>query len=104
MEIMENEFYEQYPALKKKGLPCMHLLSGIDGREHTMGLDFSGFSLAEEDVVLLRLHPFVSDHSLDEASYNGKIMDFSHYPGVTTLLRVADCLITDYSYLFLSMH
>ena len=48
--------------------------------------------------MLLRLHPFVSDHfSLDEASYNGRVMDFSHYPGVTTLLRVADCLITDYS-------
>lgn len=99
MEIMENEFYEQYPALREKRITLYApTFRDEQAASPELGLDFSGFSLAEEDVVLLRLHPFVSDHfSLDEASYDGRVMDFSHYPGVTTLLRVADCLITDYS-------
>ena len=99
MEIMENEFYEQYPSLREKRITLYApTFRDKQAASPELGLDFSGFSLAEEDVVLLRLHPFVSDHfSLDEASYDGRVMDFSHYPGVTTLLRVADCLITDYS-------
>ncbi|MDY2921873.1 MAG: CDP-glycerol glycerophosphotransferase family protein [Eubacterium sp.] len=99
MEDMEKAFYEAYPSLKGKRI-TLYAPTFRDEQAVApeLALDFNDFTLTEDDVVLLRLHPFVSDHFvLDEVSYDGRVKDFSHYPGVTTLLKVADCLITDYS-------
>ena len=55
--------------------------------------------LKENDVLLIRLHPHV-ENRLRTVLENGKwdnIINVSGYSGVTTLLAVADVLVTDYS-------
>lgn len=55
--------------------------------------------LAEDEVLLVRLHPFVAGHvaQVFEEEKWDNIYNLSGYSGVTTLLAVADVLITDYS-------
>ncbi len=64
-------------------------------------LDLSRMSeaLGKDEVLLIRLHPFVADRVgmvLDEGKWDN-IINVSGYPGVTTLLAAADVLVTDYS-------
>lgn len=61
--------------------------------------------LPEDVVLLLRFHPFVAERFREENLVNRdltaeearRVIDMSGYPGVTTLLSVADILVTDYS-------
>ena len=50
-------------------------------------------------MLLIRLHPHVAEHCPVGIwdMYPDKIRNVSDYPGVATLLSVADQLITDYS-------
>lgn len=49
-----------------------------------------------EWVIIVRLHPLVSDHS-KEFSYNSEIINGSDYPDMYELMSISDILITDYS-------
>ncbi len=61
--------------------------------------------LPEDVVLLLRFHPFVAERFAAEnvmkrdltKEEKARVFDMSGYPGVTTLLSVADVLVTDYS-------
>ena len=55
--------------------------------------------MEENEVLLIRLHPHVAEHCPVGIwdMYPDKIRNVSDYPGVATLLSVADQLITDYS-------
>lgn len=55
--------------------------------------------LGRDSVLLIRLHPYVADRvgSVLETDKWDNIINVSRYSGVTTLLAVADVLVTDYS-------
>lgn len=54
-------------------------------------------ALGEDDIFVLRLHPFVKDCVQIPHDYRDKIVDLSSYPEFNSLLLVSDLLITDYS-------
>ncbi len=74
--------------------------------DHGIRLDINRLlGVLDDDVVLLfRAHPAVSESFSKEwvkasvsPGVRDRVIDVSDYPGVTTLLSVADVLITDYS-------
>jgi CDP-glycerol glycerophosphotransferase (TagB/SpsB family) len=64
-----------------------------------MDLDLMQRELAEDYVVLLRMHYLISEN-LDLSSYNGFAYDMSSYEDIRELYLLADLLITDYSSVF----
>lgn len=64
-------------------------------------LDLSRMSeqMQKEDVLMIRLHPHVANRLGEEFELEkwDNIIDVSDYAGVSTLLAVADVLVTDYS-------
>ncbi|GEK35190.1 CDP-glycerol glycerophosphotransferase family protein [Kurthia sibirica] len=54
-------------------------------------------SLGEQDLFLIKMHPFVSKKFKIPAQYKDKIIDMTKYPSVNDLLFISDILITDYS-------
>lgn len=97
-----EEFYRQYPGMKGKKI-TLYAPTFRDSEVNSphIALDFASLAkvMEEDEVLCLRLHPYVADRVPEELfrTYKGKIENMSGYPGVTTLLAVADCLITDYS-------
>ena len=102
LEEKREAFWEEYPEMKGKTitLPAPTFRDSEVNGPRVM-LDFESFAnaMGEEDILFLRLHPFVAERVPEERfqKYGKKIKNMSGYPGVTTLLAVADCLITDYS-------
>lgn len=102
MQAMKEKFWQQYPQLKEKHCTLYAPTFRDEEVENPqIALDLETFvgQMAEEEVLLLRLHPHVAAHcpSVMWEKYAGRIYNVSDYAGVTTLLAVADCLITDYS-------
>lgn len=102
LEEKRETFFREYESLRGKrcilyaptfrddevDCPKIHLeLSRLSGE------------LAEEEVLMIRLHPHVADrvHTVLEQGKWDNIIDVSGYAGVTTLLAAADVLVTDYS-------
>lgn len=54
-------------------------------------------ALADDHVLLVRLHPFVRDGLVIDRELDGFLIDVSGDPDVNDLLHVADVLVTDYS-------
>lgn len=102
LEAKRKAFYDEYPDMKGKKITLYAPTfrdSEID--EPKVMLDFESFIrvMKEDEMLLLRLHPFVAERVSEDIfrKFKGKIQNMSGYSGVTTLLAVADCLITDYS-------
>lgn len=102
MQEMRERFYGQYPMLK--GKHCTLYAPTFRDEQVTrpvFGLDFDRFTacMAEDEVLLLRLHPHVAENcaGAEWGRYKGKIVNVSEYPGVATLLAISERLITDYS-------
>ena len=98
----QKHFYEQYGELKNKS--CILYAPTFRDNEvekPTISLDLEHLVsvMKPEEVLLLRLHPHVAENFANEKldKFAGKIINMSDYSGVTTLLAVSDCLITDYS-------
>jgi CDP-ribitol ribitolphosphotransferase len=53
--------------------------------------------LADDHVLLVRLHPFIRDALVIDRELDGFITDVSDHPDINELLHVADVLVTDYS-------
>jgi CDP-ribitol ribitolphosphotransferase len=53
--------------------------------------------LPDQYCLGLRLHPFVAERFHLEEDFGGKVMDFSSYDNLNTLLMSTEILITDYS-------
>lgn len=97
-----HEFYEEYPELKEKRCILYAPTFRDDEVDHPrLALELSQMTevMREDEVLLLRLHPHVAANFSEEmpGSCRGSVRNMSGYPGVTTLLAVSDCLITDYS-------
>lgn len=53
--------------------------------------------LADDHVLLVRLHPFIRDALVIDRELDGFVTDVSDHPDINELLHVADVLVTDYS-------
>jgi CDP-ribitol ribitolphosphotransferase len=54
-------------------------------------------TLAEDHVLLVRLHPFIRRDLAIDADLAGFVIDVSDHPDINDLLLAADVLVTDYS-------
>lgn len=102
MKAKRERFWQQYPELK--GKRCLLYAptfrdEQIEAPEIALDMDAFVKHMKEDEVLLLRLHPHVARNYSSESlqRYQGRVYSLSDYPGVTTLLAIADCLITDYS-------
>jgi CDP-ribitol ribitolphosphotransferase len=102
MESRRQKFYEQFSELR--GKRCILYAptfrdEEVENPQIALNLQDMAEHLEENEVLLLRLHPHVAANlkTVDWAAFHGKIRNFSGFAGVTTLLAVADCLVTDYS-------
>lgn len=102
MQQRKEKFEKQFPQLGDKR--CILYAPTFRDNEVSnpeIALDIDSFveQMADNEVLLLRLHPHVAaNFSSDQWDrWSGRIYNMSDYKGVTTLLAVSDCLITDYS-------
>ncbi len=102
MEEKAERFYQRFPELSGKRLilyaPTFRD-EQVKNPELGMNLEVFLNGLHEDDVVMLRLHPYVAAN-FPEGSlkrYRGKIRNFSDYPEAAAVLAVSGLLITDYS-------
>ncbi len=100
LEDKRGQFLDQYPQVQKKR--CILYAptfrdSEVDSPEIHLDLQEMSDKMSSEDVLLIRLHPHVAQKISWEEKRWKNIINVSEYPGVTTLLAVADVLITDYS-------
>lgn len=94
-------FLDKYPELKdKRRILYAPTFRDREVEHPKVALDLEKFaqSIDKDTVFMLRLHPHVAGN-LEEADLpeDERIRNVSGYPGVTTLLAVADVLVTDYS-------
>lgn len=101
-EELRNKFYKRYPQLK--GKRCTLYAPTFRDKEvdcPQIAIDLPHFArqMKEDEVLLLRLHPHVAAHFPKEVldKCDNRIYNMSDYEGVTSLLLVSECLITDYS-------
>ena len=98
--VRTERFYRHFPKLKGKKL----ILYAPTFRDHEVDdpklrLDVKKMveELPEEYCLGLRLHPFVSDCFVMEEGDGDRVMNFSDYESLNTLLMVTDILVSDYS-------
>lgn len=102
MNAMKKEFWRWYPDLQnKRCILYAPTFRDYEVEHPRIALDLDSFvsQMEESEVLLLRLHPHVAANYPAGllSKYEGRVYNMSDYTGVTTLLAVADCLITDYS-------
>jgi len=56
-----------------------------------------GAALGDNDLLIVKMHPFVKSRFRIPPALKGKIIDLSDYPEINDLLLICDLLITDYS-------
>lgn len=95
-----EKFYDQYPEMQGKKLvlyaPTFRDQEVADPKVH-LDVDKMAKELPEDYCLGLRLHPFVASRFHLEQDYDGKVVDFSSYDNLNTLLMATDLLISDYS-------
>jgi CDP-ribitol ribitolphosphotransferase len=97
-----QEFYEKYPILNnKKVIMFAPTFRGI-GRGgyydfENLDLDKMRENLSNEYVIIMKLHPFVSNMPNYGDKYKDFMIDLTNENEINDLLFLADILITDYS-------
>lgn len=102
MEQRRRQFFKEHPELQGKRCVLYAPTFRDDEVKHPrIPLDLQKMSeeLPEDMILLLRLHPHVAEHIRGVFENNPwkNIVNVSEISGVTTLLAVADVLVTDYS-------
>lgn len=98
-----QEVYETYPEFEGKRITLYaptfrgHGQSSAKFPKKQLDLDRIYEGLGENDLFLIKLHPFVKKKLAIPVEYRDKILDLTKYPSVNNLLFVTDVLITDYS-------
>lgn len=91
---------EKYPSLKGKKLvlyaPTFRDKEADEPKVY-LDIDKMARELSDEYVIGLRLHPFVASRFVLSDDFQGKVVNFSSYDNLNTLLMATDILITDYS-------
>ncbi len=62
-----------------------------------LDLEEVGAALGEDDLLILKMHPFVRQPPVIPPAYQDRIVDLSDFPEFNHLLLVTDLLVTDYS-------
>ena len=95
--------YAAYPVLQGKRVILFAPTFRGEGKRTAyypadyLDLDRIHAGLSENDIFILRMHPFVKSRIPIPAPYRDTILDLSDYPEFNHLLVVCDLLITDYS-------
>lgn len=95
--------YGKYPELEGKHVTLYAPTFRGNGQtsahfpHHMLDFDKLYASLGENDVFLIKMHPFVKKKFKIPVEYRDKIKDFTKYPSVNDILFITDILITDYS-------
>lgn len=103
MDNVRSKVYESYPILKDKRVILFAPTFRGSGRksahypEEYMDLDAIYQNLGENEILLIKLHPFIHNRIIIKKEYQDKIIDFTDYLDINELLLVTDLLITDYS-------
>lgn len=102
MEERRRRFFTRYPQLEnRRRILYAPTFRDEEAENPHIALDLEKVAgqLSDDEVMMLRLHPHVAGNigKTGLSEYAGKIVDVSGYPGVATLLAVADVLVTDYS-------
>lgn len=103
MEIVKKKIYESYPILQNKRIILFAPTFRGSGRksayypEEYIDLDAIYQRLNENEIFLMKLHPFVKNQILIKKEYQDKIIDLTSYLDINELLLITDLLITDYS-------
>jgi CDP-ribitol ribitolphosphotransferase len=95
-----TQFFKQYPNMLNKKL-ILYAPTFRDSEVAHPSIHLNIKKMAEElpdqYCLGLRLHPFVAERFHLEEDFGGKVMDFSSYDNLNTLLMSTEILITDYS-------
>jgi CDP-ribitol ribitolphosphotransferase len=95
-----TQFFKQYPnLLNKKLILYAPTFRDSEVANPTIHLDIKKMAekLPDQYCLGLRLHPFVAERFHLEEDFGGKVLDFSSYDNLNTLLMSTEILITDYS-------
>lgn len=98
-----KEVYEKYPQFIGKRVALYAPTFRGNGQssakfpKEQLDLDQIYEGLGEEDVFIIKMHPFVKKKISIPEAYRDKIFDLTKYPSVNNLLFITDVLITDYS-------
>lgn len=93
-----EEFYRQYPVCRDKKMILYAPTFRDEQKEHPkleLDAEYLSEKLGEGYVIGLRMHPFVARNI--KITGAERILDFSSYKSLNTLLFATDILITDYS-------
>ena len=100
LEKRRESFYCQYPDLRDKKLvlyaPTFRDQEVNDPKVH-LDVEKMARELPDDYCLGLRLHPFVASRFHLEHDCKGKVVNFSSYDNLNTLLMATDILISDYS-------
>lgn len=96
------EFQEKYPILKNKKVIMFAPTFRGKGRGgyydfENLDLDKLKMALGDEYVMIMKLHPFISNKPDFEGKYDDFMIDLSHEKEINDLLFISDVMITDYS-------
>ena len=99
----KDHFYLQYPELKDKKIILFAPTFRGESKKNAhypleyFPLDKFAKSLKDDEVLILRQHPFVKERMEIPLESKDKIYDLSDYSDINGLLLVSKLLITDYS-------
>lgn len=99
----KEEIYKQYPILKDKRVILFAPTFRGSGRksahypESYIDLKKIYENLKENEIFIIKLHPFIKNAIPIDAAWKDKIIDLTNYYDINNLLLVTDLLITDYS-------
>lgn len=103
IKAFEEEFYKEYPELKKKKIILFAPTYRGKGQA-TANYDFTKIDFEriynfckDEYVFAIKLHPFILDPPPIPEEYKNRIYDFSEVKNINDLYYVSDIMITDYS-------
>ncbi|MCI9038292.1 MAG: hypothetical protein HFJ29_00165 [Clostridia bacterium] len=98
-----ENIYEQYPILKNKRVILFAPTFRGSGRksahypESYINLKNIYENLKENEIFIIKLHPFIKNAISIDKGFKDKIIDLTSYYDINDLLLVTDLLITDYS-------
>lgn len=102
-ETVKKKMYEGYPVLQNKRIILFAPTFRGSGRksahypEEYINLDVIYQNLGDNDIFIMKLHPFIKNQIFIKKEYQDKMIDLTGYPDINELLLITDLLITDYS-------
>jgi len=100
---IKKQIYLQYPFLQGKRIILFAPTFRGEGRNSAYYpnelIDLKNIyqNLKEDDIFILKLHPFIKKRLVINDEFKDKIIDFTNYKDINELLLITDLLITDYS-------